>query len=191
MWIVSFGEYEKFLYTGEFAKLNIEIRCGGKSVETYSAVDNGTTFTTEPFCAPYQRPEEYSKHALTPSELLFDMIDNSHNPKSSKDHNELKQLTNLITSMMMNGLPLLGLSDFIYLSDFANHNINEKEKNKLLSYPGYSDQFSNFLNARTKEIRIIPNSCWASEFAQHLRNTTNTPPGTANVSVASIVTSWA
>jgi hypothetical protein len=195
MWLVSYGQYESFLTSGQYAKLSIEVQCDasasmattGASATTANAVNTNTTSGSsgsdsssysdnnnkvQPFCVPYRdtsQPNSNHKHKLTPSDLLFDMIGSQQ--RASEDSKQLQQLTTLIASMMMNGLPLLGLADYIYLSDFANNHINDKDKSKLMTYPGYSDKFGSFLNARNREIRVTPGSCWASEFVWHLRNT--------------------
>ena len=164
MWLLSYGEFESFLHTGSYAQMTFDVMCSASSPNMINSSDL--------FCMPYK--DSTSKHnKLTPSDLLFDVIGSQSGTHSTQESQQLQQLTSLISSMMMNGLPLLGLADYIYLSDFANKYVNNGTKNKLMSYPGYRDKFGNFLSARNRELRITPRSCWAAEFAWHLRNTSD------------------
>ena len=95
-------------------------------------------------------------------------INNYNNNKNknikSKQHNDkLVTPTNIIgllSSIMMNGIPLLGLNDFILLSDSVNKLIGSHGIKELLLIPGYKEKFSNFLNIRNKTLIFCPTSCW-------------------------------
>jgi hypothetical protein len=75
---------------------------------------------------------------------------------------------------MMNGLPLLGLNDYVVLSDFVGQQIGQSTKATLLSSPGYKEKFHNFLEVRSNRIFLYPDSCWTRQLVEYMRNETVT-----------------
>jgi hypothetical protein len=69
---------------------------------------------------------------LSPTSVLLDALSGDHLIKSSSNSKEINQFVDLLSSVMMNGLPLLGIDDFIYLSDFFNEKLGREGKQKLL-----------------------------------------------------------
>jgi hypothetical protein len=58
----------------------------------------------------------------------------------------------------MNGFPLLGLDDFVHLSDFVNDKLGDQGRHAILDYTGYRDRFGNFLNVRKNQLRVTGNA---------------------------------
>ena len=163
MWRSSHGKELMFLTKSQYHALDFELECSVKN-----NVHNSSGMEFSPKCVPFH---QNTVSHLTPSDLLFDII-TSGKDESGQDLS-FEKVSNLLSSMAMNGLPLLGLDDFVFLSDFVNINIDDKEKQQLLSYPASKDRFSNFISAREKEIRLAPNSCWTSEFLRQLHNSSS------------------
>ena len=63
---------------------------------------------------------------------------------------------------------MLGLDDFVKLSDFVNKNLGISGRQQIMNSTAYSDKFGNFLDIRKRELRITPYSCWTEEFLTHL-----------------------
>ena len=63
---------------------------------------------------------------------------------------------------------MLGLDDFVKLSDFVNKNLGTSGRQQIMNSTAYSDKFGNFLDVRKRELRITPYSCWTEEFLTHL-----------------------
>jgi hypothetical protein len=82
---------------------------------------------------------------------------------------QTNQFANLLSSLMMNGLPLLALDDYIRLSDNINANLGVNAKKKMMSFTGYKYTFGNFLDIRNREIRIVPMNCLSRGFVDYLR----------------------
>lgn len=85
---------------------------------------------------------------------------------------ETRRFVELLSSIMMNGLPLLGLDDYVRMSDFLNTNLGKNGKDKLLSNDVYRDRFSNFLNVRHNKLLFVPDTCLTNMFRSYLTNNT-------------------
>jgi hypothetical protein len=83
----------------------------------------------------------------------------------------MKHFAKLLGSIMMNGLPLLGLDDFVHASDFVNGNLDTKTQQEIIQSPLLNGQFGNFLNVRNLQIRLSPMNCWTTAFVKHLKKT--------------------
>jgi hypothetical protein len=103
----------------------------------------------------------------TPSDLFFNVLKNGMNSDSQNEN----QFAQLLSSLMMNGLPLLGIDEFVALSDSVNKNFGENEKKQFLEHPSISDKFRNFLDIRNTEIRITPRSCLTENLLDYLLKT--------------------
>lgn len=116
-------------------------------------------------CKPF-RDANTPQGWLSPTDLLFNIIRDG--TLTDPDHQDTQQFTRLLTSMMMNGLPLLDIDDYIYLSDFINNYLGETTRKELLNYAIYRDKFGNFLNVRQNQLRIVPNEGMATDFVRYL-----------------------
>lgn len=72
---------------------------------------------------------------------------------------------------MMNGLPLLGLDDYVHASDLVNENIDKNSRSYVMNSPVFRGQFGTFLGVRELQIRLSPDNCWTRSFVKHLRAT--------------------
>jgi hypothetical protein len=157
MWRSSNGEEIQYLTKSHYKNLDFEMQCSVKK-----AFDNSSSIDVKPKCG------RVDHESVTPSDLLFDIIGDGKG--SYNQDKSFKKISDLLVRIMMNGLPLLGLDDFVFLSDFVNSQIGEDEKKQLMSFPASSQRFGSFLGAREKEIRLAPHSCWTTEFVGQLYN---------------------
>jgi hypothetical protein len=81
------------------------------------------------------------------------------------------------------GLPFAGLDDYVFMSDFINSKLDPGTLQELESSPLIGGKFSNFLNVRQNEIRLVPNNCWTRNFADYLQQTSSV----VEVSILSLV----
>lgn len=96
---------------------------------------------------------------MSPSEFLFGLL-----TSGNADGTKTAMVSKLLSSIMMNGLPLLGLYDYVEMSDVINSYIGKRVKSEVLGNSAYRDKFGNFLDVRQKEIRITPRNCWTLKF---------------------------
>jgi hypothetical protein len=115
-----------------------------------------------------------SKHPQKADESPGDFLYGALNGDEGDSDATLSKASKLLTSTMMNGIPLLGLDDFVRLSDIINHEIGDNGKKKILSYPSYREKFGNFVNVRGKDFRIYPRNCWSEGFLDELTNKSET-----------------
>lgn len=122
-------------------------------------------------CKPYLPDNETTLNqphlSISPTTFLFDLFDESN----SKHRVNLKQLAKLLGSVMLNGLPFLGLDDFVHSSDFVNRNLPKRTQEYITNSPLLSGQFGNFLNVRNLQIRLSPDNCWTNDFVKYLKKT--------------------
>ena len=132
--------------------------------------DRAINSTAVPTCKPYIPPEELNqKHrSISPTTVLFHLFDVK---SDDSDKVDLKHLAKLLGSIMMNGLPLLGLDDFVHASDFVNRNLDIKTQQEIIQSPLLNGQFGNFLNVRNLQIRLSPMNCWTAAFVKYLKKT--------------------
>lgn len=71
----------------------------------------------------------------------------------------------------LSGLPFAGLDEFVQMSDFIGHHLDPGTLHALDASPLVGGKFSNFLNVRSSDIRLVPNNCWTREFAVYLQKT--------------------
>jgi hypothetical protein len=77
-----------------------------------------------------------------------------------------------IGSTLLNGLPVLGLDDWVALSDFMNANIAASMRRRLMEYTSIKGRFINLLGVRDLQLAFVPNNCWTKAFINHLNATT-------------------
>ena len=128
-------------------------------------------------CKPFSSSDEYHKthdENISPTIALLNLLQTGtleskdNNPENSNQTQNSYDVASLLGSLIMNGLPLIGLHDFISFSDFINNNIGDETKRNIIKSTIYREKFSNFLDIRKKELRIVPNNCWSSAFIEYL-----------------------
>jgi hypothetical protein len=126
---------------------------------------------TTPRCQPYFPPPEESNENTGETPLTTTLLFDFMSGKGMNNKADLKHFAKLLGGIMMNGLPMLGLDDFVHASDFVNQNLHSKAQEEITKSPILSGQFGNFLNVRNLQIRLSPNNCWTNAFAKYLRQT--------------------
>ena len=156
MWFMSYGQTLKFMTSNAYTKLSFDLICA-PGLKYQPGI-------TE--CKPTgdNRPDG----ALSPADLLINLLSTGNILSDSNDPNSAHDFAGLLSSIMMNGAPMLGLDDFVHLSDFVNKNLGSEGRNQIMNSPAYSDKFGNFLDVRKRELRITPYSCWTESFLYHL-----------------------
>ena len=79
-----------------------------------------------------------------------------------------KKLINLFGSLLMNGYPLVGLDDFVLLSDTANTLLDQT--NDTFFRDSLTPSFRNFLDIRHLEFRFSSNNKLTRKFHRFLKN---------------------
>jgi hypothetical protein len=115
------------------------------------------------YCDPMTLRYEMADNS--PSKLIFDVI---HSLSSSKNNVDIAKV---FTSLIMNGLPLVGLFDFVEISDFINVNIGDAITKKIMKFPLYKEKFSNFISIRVLEMRLVSRNCWTDAFLYYMKKT--------------------
>eukprot|EP01039_Chlorochromonas_danica_P011157 gene11157-12437_t len=78
------------------------------------------------------------------------------------------QLISYLSSLMMNGIPLVDLDDYVRLSDLANRYLGSLRP-RLMASSFLWDQFSNLMDVRQKRIVLSPPSCLSTAFRDFLK----------------------
>lgn len=103
---------------------------------------------------------------LSTSSILANIISSGNIFGNSMNDAQTNDFTNLLSSLLMNGLPLVGLSDYIQLSTFINHHLGEEGKKRLLRYSTCRNKFGNFLDVKAKEIRLVTTGAVSSNITE-------------------------
>jgi hypothetical protein len=93
----------------------------------------------------------------------------SHSP----DPHHSRKLLNHLSSLLMNGIPLVGLEDYVRISDLVNRYIGRNTRTYITSSSLLRDQFSNLLDVRDKSLLLTPDNCLTRGFFNHLTRTSN------------------
>lgn len=161
VWYMSRHQQLRFLTSDGYQHLQFKMDCGVDKTRTDHKL----------VCKPDSATPDGSTRGLTPSQALYSAIDTGYILTESE---EASQLAVLLSSVMMNGLPLLGLDDFVYFSDFIGEEMGKDAKAALLTSPGYKHKFSNFLRVRRNKILLYPDSCWTRQFVAYMSASTKT-----------------
>jgi hypothetical protein len=169
MWCLTSGIDINFLSDEVVSKLSFDMICQPKDL-THSSLSSLSPHDATPTCQPYIPPEELNKkvHPISPTTILLHILDQKTDDSNRVD---MKHFAKLLGSIMMNGLPLLGLDDFVHASDFVNRNLDTKTQQEIIQSPLLNGQFGNFLNVRNLQIRLSPTNCWTLAFVKHLKKT--------------------
>lgn len=164
MWYLSLNQELKFLTSSAYYSLAFDMKCNPviiyNSNQSYQHIS----------CHSYGKNIDPASKGLSPSDLLFNQINDN---KLLTNEEDISEFIGLISSIMMNGLPLIGMNDYIAVSDLINKNIDKNMKQMILHTPGYKEKFSNILNIRSKYIIFASNSCWILQFIEYLKTYTN------------------
>ena len=156
MWYMSYNQTLKFMTSNAYTKLSFDLICAP-----------GTKYQPGvSLCRP--TGDNQPDGTLSPADVLINLLATGSVLSDSKDPNSAHDFAGLLSSIMMNGAPMLGLDDFVKLSDFVNKNLGISGRQQIMNSTAYSDKFGNFLDIRKRELRITPYSCWTEEFLTHL-----------------------
>ena len=156
MWAMSFSQTLKFMTSNAYTKLSFDLVCAP-----------GTTYRPGiSQCRPTEdnRPDG----DVSPADVLINLLTTGSIMSDATDPNSAHDFAGLLSSIMMNGAPMLGLDDFVHLSDFVNKNLGPHGRGQIMNSTAYRDKFGNFLDVRRRELRIAPYSCWTGQFLSHL-----------------------
>jgi hypothetical protein len=159
MWLMSIGQTLKLMTSNAYTKLSFDLVC--------TPGDAHKTGISRCKTVENNRPDS-TTGALSPADILINLLTTGSIMSDKSNPNSAHDFAGLLSSVMMNGAPMLGLDDFVYLSDFVNKNLGSNGRHKIMNSTAYSDKFGNFLDVRTRELRITPYNCWTEKFLDHL-----------------------
>ena len=146
--------------------MKVEMTCSAeKSLKLYRDPLNYLTND----CAP-SNPS--LNQDLSPTELILRLL-NSPNVRQRGIDENVMDIGSVLSSIIMNGIPLLGLDDFVYFSDYVNLSLGKKAVDKVMSLPVFEERFHNFLLVRKIQLRVT-GDCWKHEFIKYLNSTSET-----------------
>jgi hypothetical protein len=87
-------------------------------------------------CRPLNTKDPNSGE-LSPSYVLMKALSDGGLLYSSSSAKEINQFVDMLSSIMMNGIPLVGIDDFVFLSDFINEKLGVEGRRRLLERPVY------------------------------------------------------
>lgn len=192
MFFLSIGQHQQFLTSNDYEKLSFEFICSPK-ISTYNNVNNLNNLNKDMFslnCQPLDsnQPSKNSyntNNKMSLSLLFLRILNHNHLIDTNNNNNELSNFIELLSSLMMNGIPLVGLDDYVYISDFLNSQLGTMGKDDLLNSNNnkYKSKFGNFLDIRNKQLRLVPDNEITNEFYQYLLNSSTV----ANVIIITII----
>lgn len=157
MWLLTNKQILTMFTSEPYAKLAFDFVC--------DPTDSKSNLHCEPYSGNLRSQE------LTPGDLLLNWLKTGQ-PVAENSKENLKALE-LISSIMMNGLPLVGLDDFVHISDFTNKYVGKELQEKLMTSVTLRDQFDSFLNIRQKRLILAPENACTREFYHYMLNHTH------------------
>ncbi|RYG64090.1 hypothetical protein EON64_14690, partial [archaeon] len=145
-WLLTHSQYRTILSSRSYKHFAFDFGC-------YHKTDASNT--SHLLCDPLTTNTESLLHTIT---ALTEQT----------NENEPQKLLAHLTSLMMNGFPLLTLNDFVRLSDTANRFLGSKLRRQIMSSPFLRDEFSNILAVRDKKIVLTPRSNLTESFQKYL-----------------------
>lgn len=159
MWYLSRYQLLRFMTSDGYDKLQFDMECAPNSLKNRADLE----------CRPDGYNPDRASKGLSTSDVLFNKLSTGF---LVSDSSEATKFVALLSSIMMNGLPLLGLDDFIHFSDFVSNRMGKSARDLFLSAPGYKEKFSNFLDVRSNHLLLYPDNCWTQEFVSYLQSNT-------------------
>lgn len=161
------GDYSIFSTSDPYEDLMFQIVCQRGSES------NANDFLR--ICRPsqqtYSSATYYDHERPSPSELLFDIL--SPVRQANMTWGRKSGILETVTNLMMNGLPLVGMDDYILLADIANEYLDAHGgSDKLLAIPELNYVFDNFLNVRRKKLVVITDDDCYRDFSQFIDRST-------------------
>lgn len=101
-----------------------------------SNFERSINFDANLICAPLNMYDPNSGE-LSPAYVLMKALNDGNILDSSSNAKETNQLVDALSSVMMNGIPLVGIDDFVILSDFINEKLGLMGRERLLESPIY------------------------------------------------------
>jgi hypothetical protein len=172
MWFLSDNRTLQFMTSNAYTKLSFDLICT-PGLNKKPGISH---------CKPSEdnRPDS-TTGSLSPADILINLLTTGSIISDTNDPNSAHDFAGLLSSIMMNGAPLLGLDDFVYLSDFVNKNLGPSGRTQIMNSTAYSDKFGNFLDVRKRELRVTPYNCWSEKFLSHLYSNSLTIKVSASV----------
>eukprot|EP01038_Epipyxis_sp_PR26KG_P009362 gene9362-12613_t len=183
MWFLSQKlPYLKILSSeGQYESLTFDVVCKPKltRISNMTSLDPSGDSNVKFNCRPGTSELDTRSDDMTPTDILIHLINKGNlidgDDGSNNNDNSIRngrKLNKLLTSLMMNGLPFVGLDDYVTLSDNTNKNLGNKGVEQILSFQTYKDSFGNFLNVRSNRLIIVSyDSCWVQQFIGYLYKT--------------------
>lgn len=173
MYYLSYHQYTTVEHFTMYSRLAFNLHCTPTNHfwhtrSSSSSASNSKLVRCEPMA---DKRGATANGPLSPSDLLFNIL--THGNMMYDDPSKTSQVATLLSKIMMNGIPMLGLDDYIALSDFVVSNLGKKGTQQLLNSPGYSDRFRNFLNIRHSQIRIAAKNCFSIGFLDYLQRSSD------------------
>ena len=110
------------------------------------------------------------------SNVLLKLLNPEPNPTEPQSidsaFKDASNFAQVVGSMLLNGLPVLGLDDWFSLSDFMNANMNSHMRARLMQYTSIRGRFINLLGVRDLSLAFTPDNCWTRALINHLNKTT-------------------
>jgi hypothetical protein len=119
------------------------------------------------------RSQRYACHPLksetfSPSDLAFNPFD------SSDSTTQQLELVSLLSSMFLNGMPIVDLNDYVLLSDYANSYLGSNGRSRLLASRVASERLGNLLMVRSKLFALAPRNEHTEAFMRFLQTASST-----------------
>lgn len=169
MWYLSQGYSLHYLTSASYNRLSFDVECYPAD-KPLDALGQGQL--QPPIrCRPAKELSDSGVGNLSPTDILINVVSTGNilgESGSSSSSEASHDFSVLLSNIMMNGFPLLGLDDYVGLSDFVNAKLGEQGRQSILDYSGYKDRFSNFLDVRKNQLRITGHRCLAEAFLDHL-----------------------
>ena len=127
MWFNSRNNTLHFLTDSSYQKLSFDVICtpGLKYQPGYAK------------CKPTGQRDDVSAGALSPADILIQIITTGTIMSDSNDPQGTHDFAGLLSSIMMNGAPLMGIDDYTYLSDFVNQKLGNVGREQIMNYTAY------------------------------------------------------
>ena len=161
MWRGSGGHVLHFLTSSFYQKLSFDVICS-PGLRYRQDAYGGTK------CQPTGHRDDISAGALSPADILLQIITTGTILSDANDPQGTHDFAGLLSSIMMNGAPIMGVDDYVELSDFVNQKLGPVGRGHIMNYTAYADKFGNFIDVRKRELRVCPYNCWTERFLDYL-----------------------